>query len=98
MYIDSTDFAPVSGIQTVAKLLRKNLEPLLLVRGSHFKIMLYVCTYIVPQPFIEILLQCNIHYTYVVRMYVCLCCSSEIQRGHGSLGTPPLLPANLPRG
>ena len=48
MYIDSTDFAPVSGMQTVAKLLRKNLEPLLLVRGSHFKIMLYVCTYIVP--------------------------------------------------
>ena len=39
MYIDSTDIAPVSGILTVAKLLRKNLEPLLLVSGSTYVLM-----------------------------------------------------------
>ena len=34
MYIDSTDAEPVSGILAVAKLLRKNIEPLLLVSVS----------------------------------------------------------------
>ena len=34
MYIDSTNASPVSGDLTVAKLLRKNLEPMLVVSGD----------------------------------------------------------------
>ena len=34
MYIDSTNASPVSGDLTVAKLLRKNLEPMLVVSGG----------------------------------------------------------------
>ena len=39
MYVDSTNAEPVTGDLTVAKLLRENLEPLLVVSDGHFELM-----------------------------------------------------------